>query len=186
MEVLKKLTIDSETTLIDRCINGESLAQVRLYQKYAPVMLNVAYRILNNREDAKDVLQDAFVKAFSNLGQLKNKSGFYSWLKKIVVHTAVNFAKRKGLLKVELTAAIETQYTIQDTEPVSFDINIVRKALMMLPTGYRTVLTLYLIEGYDHEEIAQILDISKSTSLTQYARGKAKLKVFIHKSMLGV
>ena len=126
-------------------------------------------------------MQESFIKAFRSLGQLKNKSGFYSWLKKIVVNTAVNFAKRKGLLKVELTAAIEIQDTIQDKEPDSFDINIVRKALLMLPTGYRTVLTLYLIEGYDHEEIAQILGISKSTSLTQYARGKAKLKVFIHK-----
>ena len=138
-------------------------------------MLNVSYRILKNEEDAKDVLQDSFLKAFRELPKLKNHQGFAAWMKRIVVNTTINQAKKKGLVLTEMEQFDAPAVEEIATPNQEFEIEKVRKALLQLPDGYRTVLTLYLIEGYDHEEISQILNISKSTSLTQYSRGKKRL-----------
>ena len=164
----------SEKEVIEQCLRGDSRAQHELYRRYADAMLNVAYRILKNEETAKDVLQDSFLKAFRELPKLKNRQGFAAWLKRIVINTTINQAKKKGLVLTEMEE-FESFAERQEEESPVFDIDKVRKALLQLPDGYRTVLTLYLIEGYDHEEISQILNISKSTSLTQYSRGKKRL-----------
>lgn len=167
----------SEIEIIDKCLAGDTRAQYQLYARYADAMLNVAYRILGNREDAKDVLQESFLKVFRELKTLKNKQGFAAWAKRIVVNTTINQAKKKGLKLVELTyQEPKWENDLGDSEQIDFKFNQVKKALMQLPNGYRTVLTLYLIDGFDHNEIAQILNISKSTSLTQYSRGKKRLK----------
>lgn len=166
-----------EVDIIEQCIAGNSKAQYELYRRYASAMLNVAYRILKNEEEAKDVLQDSFIKIFKELKNLKNKQGLAAWIKRIVVNTTINHAKKKGVKLVELNYQEPKSEEKSDAfENMDLEINRIKSALMQLPDGYRTVLTLYLIDGYDHEEISQILNISKSTSLTQYSRGKKRLK----------
>lgn len=179
---MKKDLLNKEVEIIRKCQNGDRKAQFVLYQQYAKAMLNVAYRILRNEEAAKDVLQLSFLKAFDRLGTLKNHHGFGGWLKKIVVRTAINQLKKKGLNWVPISDQLIHEYENTPTPAsIDFDLELAKSALMDLPTGYRTVLSLYLIEGYDHEEISSILGISKSTSLTQYARGKNKLRAIIKK-----
>jgi len=172
--------------IIEQCIAGDRDAQYRLYQMYADKMLNVAYRIVNNREDARDILQDAFIKAFKSLKGFKFNASFETWFKRIVINTALNFVQKKGINIVSDLDKVSTWYADSDTScedyvDSNYSIQIAKKALMELPMGYRTVLSLYLIEGYDHAEISEILNISKSTSLTQYKRGKEKLQAIIKK-----
>ncbi len=178
---LKKtaLATTSEEKLVQLCKVGDPAAQQQLYHRYANAMINVAYRILKNKEDAQEVLQDAFLKAFKKVNTLENTAGFAGWLKKIVIHTAINKAKKKGFSFVEMKEHFMDQPNdeIVSEQQINWNIQLVKKALMQLPNGYRTVLTLYLIEGYAHDEIATILNISKATSLTQYSRGKQKLKL---------
>jgi len=176
--ILEKSTfIEKEKSLIARCLAGERAAQFELYERHSRKMLNVAYRLLRNREDAKDVLQDAFVKAFSNLQSYRHQSGFEAWIKRIVINTAINQLKKKGLQIVDnpdLVANSRADYEQEDPQRLQVDIHLARKALMELPDGYRSVLSLYLLEGYDHQEISEIMGISKSTSLSQFSRGKKK------------
>lgn len=173
---MERTIVKNELEIIAECIAGNTQAQYQLYARYADAMLNVAYRILGNEEDAKDVLQDSFLKIFKELKNLKNRQGLAAWIKRIVVTTTINRAKKKGLKLVEFdNQEPEPESEVTDWEQIDIKINEVKKALMKLPNGYRTVLTLYLIDGYDHEEISQILNISKSGSLTQYSRGKRRL-----------
>lgn len=168
--------VTTELEIIAECIVGNTRAQYQLYARYADAMLNVAYRILGNEEDAKDVLQESFIKVFRELEKLKNRQGLAAWIKRIVVNTTINYAKKKGLNLVEFdNQEPDVGSFVQDSDQMDLKIIDIKKALMQLPNGYRTVLTLYLIDGYDHEEISQILNISKSGSLTQYSRGKRRL-----------
>jgi len=173
---LEHTIVKKESEIIAECIAGNTRAQYQLYARYADAMLNVAYRILGNEEDAKDVLQESFLKIFRELKNLKNRQGLAAWIKRIVVNTTINQAKKKGLKLVELNnQEPDSEIDPTDWEQIDLKINDVKNALMKLPNGYRTVLTLYLIDGYDHAEISQILNISKSGSLTQYSRGKRRL-----------
>lgn len=139
-------------------------------------MYNVGYRITGNEDDAADVLQEAFVSAFKNLSSYHGTATFGSWLKKIVVNKAINSIKKR---KAEILPEDEDWDIAQEEEPeVPDDLTIerVRKAIHQLPDGYRSVLTLYLLEGYDHQEIAEILGVSESTSKSQLNRAKNKLR----------
>ncbi|HUX59585.1 MAG TPA: RNA polymerase sigma factor [Bacteroidales bacterium] len=160
--------------LIEECRKGNSKAQFRLYNQYSKAMYNLAYRILNNREDAEDILQEAFVECFKNLGSFRFESTFGAWLKKILVNKCINQLKKK---KIDLTLC-ESLPTIENEEENenNYDTGKIFKGIEMLPDGYRIILTLYLLEGYDHSEISQILGISESTSKSQYSRAKEKLR----------
>ena len=142
-------------------------------------MFNLAYRILNNREDAEDILQEAFVECFRNLDAFRFESTFGAWLKRIVVNRCINHVKKK---KTELTFC-ETlpAIPVEDEDETVYDTKAIFKGIEMLPDGYRIILTLYLLEGYDHSEISQILGISESTSKSQYSRAKDKLKNILSK-----
>ncbi len=162
--------------LIQRCRRGERKAQFKIYDLYVRSMLNIAYRIVNNEEDAKDIIQASFLKAFRQLDQFKQESTFGAWLKRIVINHSINHLKKR---KLQLFEDMEAQALapVQEEEVPANELTVeaVKEALSRLPDGYRTILSLYLIEGYDHQEIAQILDISASTSMSQYHRGKKKL-----------
>ncbi len=141
-------------------------------------MYNVGYRIVNNPEEAKDVLQEAFISAFNSLDTYRGEAAFGAWLKRIVVNKAINLVRRRRFERMpELT-----ELDVKEEEPVDelahfpFTVEKVRKAIEQLPDGYRVVLSLYLMEGYDHAEIAEILGISESTSKSQFNRSKKKLK----------
>ena len=160
--------------LIEECRKGNSKAQFRLYNQYSKAMYNLAYRILNNREDAEDILQEAFVECFRNLGSFRFESTFGAWLKKILVNKCINQLKKK---KIDLTFCETLPANIFEEEvEETYDTGKIIKCIEMLPDGYRIILTLYLLEGYDHSEISQILRISESTSKSQYSRAKEKLR----------
>ena len=139
-------------------------------------MYNICYRITNDPDDAKDVLQEAFLSAFNNLKAFKGESSFGAWLKRIVVNSSINHVKKNKILYTQIEGHdVGHEPTIPDQE-IILEIDRIKEALQQLPDGFRTVLSLYLFEGYDHREIAGILDISESTSKSQYNRAKKRLK----------
>ena len=166
--------------LIEDCRKGNRKAQFRLYEQYSKAMYNLAYRILNNREDAEDILQEAFVECFRNLDSFRFESTFGAWLKKIIVNKCLNHIKKK---RIDLTLCETLPTTIyEEEEEVIYETRKIFKSIELLPDGYRIILTLYLLEGYDHSEISQILGISESTSKSQYSRAKEKLKNILSKN----
>lgn len=154
-------------------------------------MYNVCLRIVNHDAEAEDVLQDAFIDAFGHIGSFRGQSTFGAWLKQIVVNRAINHlrGRRLDLVSLEqqfgeagMTEEGETtnRFDVAETETtddtdVTLEVERVRQAMTLLPEGYRVVLSLYLFEGYDHEEIGQVLNISEITSRSQYLRGKKRL-----------
>ncbi len=142
-------------------------------------MLNTCLRIVKQQEEAEDVLQEAFIDAFTKIDSFRMESSFGLWLKQIVVNKSINYLRSKKLDLVDIeenTHKIDTSTEVfVQEEDVEFKVESINKALYLLPDGYRTVLSMYLFEGYDHEEIASFLGISESTSRTQYMRAKNKL-----------
>jgi RNA polymerase sigma factor (sigma-70 family) len=174
------LNIYIHAPLIEECRKGNSKAQFRLYNQYSKAMYNLAYRILNNREDAEDMLQEAFIECFRNIESFRFESTFGAWLKKIVVNKCINQLKKK---KIDLTLYDTLPpIPVEEEEERSFDTGKIFKGIEMLPDGYRIILTLYLLEGYDHSEISQIMGITESTSKSQYSRAKEKLKNILSKN----
>jgi len=144
-------------------------------------MFNTALRITGERTDAEDVLQDAFVSAFQNLNSYREDATFGAWLKRIVVNKALNHVqkvKRDLMLVEEAEKEVNEIDWIEESEP-NYSVESIKRALNDLPTGFRTVLSLYLFEGYDHKEISEILGITESTSKSQYKRAKDKLKLIL-------
>ncbi|MGB8190751.1 MAG: RNA polymerase sigma factor [Chitinophagaceae bacterium] len=164
--------------LVERCKQGDARSYETLYQQYAKAMYNTSLRIVNNAGDAEDVLQEAFMDAFRFLNDFNYKSTFGAWLKRIVINKSINVLRKRrlDLVDIDTTAAPDLpNEEVLDEENIQLKVGEVKKAVTLLPNGYRTVLTLYLFEGYDHEEIAEILRISESTVRTQYHRAKHKL-----------
>src|SRR5512133_2735246 len=140
-------------------------------------MFNVAYRIVNNREEAEDVLQEAFTDCFRNIGKFRSESTFGSWLKAIVINKCINrIRKREADLVYTDDYKVFERPEEEPPTPLWPDTATVARAVEKLPDGYRIVLSLYLLEGYDHAEISGIMNISESTSKTQYLRAKDKLR----------
>jgi len=166
--------------LIEECRKGNNKAQYRLYNQYSKAMFNLAYRILNNREDAEDILQETFVDCFRYIDSFRFESTFGAWLKKILVNKCINHLKKK---KIDLTLCDTLPVVVYEEEAdVTYDTGKIFKGIEMLPDGYRIILTLYLLEGYDHSEISQILGITESTSKSQYSRAKEKLRNILSKN----
>ena len=163
--------------LIARCKAGDRDAHYRLYKMYSRSMFNVSYRITGTQEDAEDAVQEAFISAFRSLGSYRAEATFGAWLKRIVVNKSINALKKR---KHELMPDNEGWDMPEAQAPEEYKdeltIERVKKAIEELPDGYRSVLSLYLLEGYDHEEIAGIMGISESTSKSQLNRAKGKLR----------
>jgi RNA polymerase sigma factor (sigma-70 family) len=173
---------DMHHELIERGIDGDRQALCELYKLYSRAMFNIAMRILNSREDAEEALQDAFTEAFLKLQTFRHESTFGSWLKRIVINRSINLAKKKKMIQVgteELNNFPESTYEDQDSEDIQYEVGRIVNAMELLPHGFRIVFSLYMIEGYDHEEIAGILNIAESTSKSQLHRAKAKIKEII-------
>lgn len=174
---------DRHTELVKRCQQGERRAQYDLYQQYVKAMYNVCLRIVNHEAEAEDVLQEAFIDAFTHINSFRGQSTFGAWLKQIVVNRAINHLRSRRLELVDLESnrlGEDDGLDYADSEPydeegVHLEVERVRRAMQLLPEGYRVVLSLYLFEGYDHEEIGNVLNISETTSRTQYLRGKKRL-----------
>lgn len=163
--------------LVEKSKLGDRKTQYKLYSLYVNAMFNVSIRMVKSKEDAEDILQDSFVEAFKNLNNFRYESTFGSWLKRIVINKSINHLKLK---RVPLVAMDDYDNWIpeQKEEEVNeehLDVSSIKAAIKLLPEGYQTIINLYLIEGYDHVEIGEILGISTSTSKSQYHRAKKKL-----------
>jgi RNA polymerase sigma factor (sigma-70 family) len=184
-----QIYIDKHTELVERCKIGESKAQYDLYKHYSKAMFNVSMRILNHVGEAEDVLQEAFIDAFNKVVDFRGQSTFGVWLKQIVVNKALNQLRSRKMQLVdidEMSFGAENDIAeteTNDDEGVQFEVERVRRAMEQLPAGFRVVLSLYLFEGYDHEEIGQVLDIAETTSRTQYMRAKKRLIEIYNRQM---
>lgn len=172
-------------TVIEECRRGSRKAQFRLYGLYSKAMYNVAYRIVGSREEAEDMLQEAFADCFRNIGNYRAESTFGAWLKTIVINKCINRLRKReaDLVFIDDYTPLEKADEETPSEPWP-DPAVIARTVEKLPDGYRVVFSLYMLEGYDHTEISQILNISESTSKTQYLRAKEKLKkilLAIHK-----
>ena len=179
MELTASIQIDE---LVERCRQGDRKSYSELYQKYAKAMYNTSLRIVNHTADAEDVLQESFCDAFAAIDSFGYKSTFGAWLKRIVINKSINaLRKRKmDIIDIEKTTALHMpEEDSYDEDALKFKVEEIKKAVKELPNGYRTVLSLHLFEGYDQEEIAEILQISHATVRTQYMRAKQKLLLLI-------
>lgn len=161
--------------IIEQCRQGDAKAQFQLYKLYYKGMYSVARRIINDDMEAEDVMQEAFLKAFRKIGTYRGEVSFGSWLKKIVVNRSLDHLKKKKIIFEEVNER-NAQIADYQMESVEIDEKAIRKAIQDLPDNYRVVLSLFLLEGYDHEEISQILGISNSASRVQLLRAKNKLR----------
>ncbi|MGI4884708.1 MAG: RNA polymerase sigma factor [Janthinobacterium lividum] len=173
--------VDINAPLVERCRLHDRQAQAELYRRYAKAMFNAALRITGDYAEAEDVLQESFLSAFRELSSYKGDSSFGAWLKRIVVNKSINCLRQRRLALVPLgehhhDAPTETHYSADDEAETHYRADVLRRCIQELPDGYRVVLTLYLLEGYDHLEVAGILGISESTSKSQYSRARAKLR----------
>ena len=162
--------------LIERCKQGHRDAQFELYRLYSKAMYNTALRMVQNAHDAEDILQGIFVEVFTKLDTFRNESSIGAWIKRITVNKCINFLKSRRLTFQELTPVTDRSDE-PDHEPEGpYSIERINRAVAGLPDGYRMVFTLYAMEGYDHEEIGDILGITEATSKSQYSRAKSKLR----------
>lgn len=173
---------DINAPLVERCRLGDRRAQAEIYKRYSKAMFNASLRITGDFAEAEDVLQESFLSAFRELHSYKGDSSFGSWLKRIVINKSINCLRNRRLHLVPLAdqhdnAAIDydDHSSGLDPEDLSWRADVVRRCVQELPDGYRVVLSLYLLEGYDHAEIASILHITESTSKSQYSRARKKL-----------
>ncbi|MFT4033648.1 MAG: RNA polymerase sigma factor [Siphonobacter sp.] len=163
------------TALVEACRRGERSAQYELYRLYSKSMYNVCFRILNHTTEAEDVLQDAFIKFFQHIQEFRQESTVGAYLKQIVVNEALNRLRQRRVQFVDVEEGIEVAIE-PAIEPDEWEVSRVRAALMKLPDGFRAVLTLHLLEEYSHDEIAKMLNITPSTSRTQFMRARNKLR----------
>lgn len=161
---------------IEKAQRGNSKAMKVLYEQYSKAMFNICVRMSNSFEDAEDILQEAFTDAFLNINSYNFEASFGSWIKRIVINKCINALKKKKV-DIVLTDKDETNLVSDEVDygNINFQVEQVHNAIAKLPEGYKVVCSLYLLEGYDHKEIAQILNIAESTSKSQYMRAKKKL-----------
>ncbi len=168
----------TEKELIAACKKQDRKAQKILYDRYSPVMMGVCRRYVSNRHDAEDILVEAFFKILTNLKQFKGSGSFEGWIRRIVVNEALMFIRKKHNFNLSIEQdhlQIAGPLTVED-DLAAMDI---MELLKYLPTGYRTIFNLYVIEGYKHREIADMLGISINTSKSQLILAKKKLRSFL-------
>ncbi len=175
----------TEEQMLAGCLKNDASAQEVLYGRFSPRMLGVCYRFARNREDAEDMMQEGFIKVFSQIRQFRGQGALEGWIRRIIVHTCINILKKnkKFCDTVDLFHA-STLHLKGDNIPSLIQAKQIVECIRLLPLGYRTVLNLYAIEGYSHREIASILDIEESTSRSQYTRAKAMLEDILLKNQM--
>ena len=168
---------ERQRQLIERCKQGDAKAQAALHRNYLKAMQRIAFRITGDWMEAEDVIQEAFMRAFSHLHSFKAEATFGAWLKRIVINTAINHLKRR---KAEWVPLDPDKFDVAEEEPrpaaSPWNLAQIERAIQQLPDGYRQVFELYEKEGYDHKEIGYILNISEATSKSQFSRAKRRLR----------
>ena len=179
---VKNMTDDE---LVKGCLNNNQKAQKELFVKYSSVMFGVCMRYTSSKDDAEDVLQDAFIKVFNKLDKYSNKGSFEGWIRRIVVNTALDFIRKNK--KMQLNSSIDdVGYGLKKDQFVVEELTAreLMKIIQNIPTGYRTIFNMYAIEGFSHKEIARELGISESTSKSQLSRARSSIKELLVENKL--
>ena len=167
---------DTHHQLIAQCKKGQQKAQMQLYKLYYRAMFNSSLRLVKSKADAEDIMQDSFLDAFNKIMQYKEEGSFGGWLKKIVINNSLDFiSKQKKQFSINENMEIVETYEHHEIPDIDIKLKDIRTALENIKAEYRIIISLYLFEGYDHEEICDILDISYNLSRTRYSRAKKKL-----------
>ncbi|WP_236974065.1 RNA polymerase sigma factor [Membranihabitans maritimus] len=177
--------LNDEKVLVERCVQQDRKAQKRLYKRYARKMYNVAYRILRDDESAQDALQEGFLVVLRDISSFRGDSSLSTWIHRIIVYKSINILKREknvSFEKVESEFSEPFEFTVDEYK---ISIDQIKEAIASLSDGYRTIINLYLIEGYDHTEISEILGVSESTSRSQYHRGRKALQQLLKNKFYG-
>ena len=173
---MNTLTID----IVEKCKQNDRKAQLKLYNQYCDGMFTVAMRFVKGTMEAEDIVQEAFIKAFAKLHQYKAEVTFGAWLKRIVINKSIDLLKSRKQQMLELDEVhlkvIDNNYEDEWLVDDAITLDEVKQAIQKLPDKYQYVVMLFLIEGYDHQEIAEILNITEVASRTQLSRGKTKLR----------
>lgn len=163
--------------LVERCKANDRKAQLKLYKQYCDGMFHVAMGFLKNSDDAEDIVQESFIKAFQKIEQYRGEVTFGAWLKKIVINRSLDFLKTKKERHVELNEGYMKVVEDEDwSVPNETTVIEVKSKMEELPEKYKHVVRLFLVEGYDHSEISQILNLTESACRTRLLRGKGFLK----------
>ena len=168
--------LDFQRELVERCIKGERTAQYNLYRMYSKGMFNICLRMLNNTMEAEDTLQESFIDVYKKLHTFKYESTPGAWIKRIVVNNCINKLRKRKLHVEDIDEGRFVAEHEEESPDHSYEVNKIKKAMSYLPDGYRVIFSLYAMEGYDHQEIGQIMNISESTSKSQYSRAKKKIR----------
>lgn len=166
-----------EAKLIEECIKGSRKAQKELYDKYNALFFSLCLRYTHTREEAEDILITGFMEIFESLPNYKQEGSFEGWMKKILIYKAIDYfrANKKYQVNVDIEE-VETEGSIINTVVQDMDAKYILKQIQAMPDGYQQVFNLYAIEGYKHIEIAKMLNISESTSKSQYSKAKKWLQ----------
>jgi RNA polymerase sigma-70 factor (ECF subfamily) len=162
--------------IVELCKKGNRQAQFDLYRLYSKAMYNICLRMLRKEEDAEDLLQNSFCDVFTKLHTFRYQSSVGAWIKRIVVNNCINHLKKRRLKFEELDNKMYGLCEAIEEDKLKVNVEAINNAIMQLPDGYRVVFSLYIMEGYDHKEIAEILDVTEATSKSQYSRAKSKLR----------
>lgn len=162
--------------LIDKCRLNDKKAQFEIYKLYYKQMYNTSLRILKNKAEAEDIMQDSLLDAFRKLDAFKGDGNFGGWLRRIVVNNSLDaLKKRKETLTLEENKLEIVDEKDEYIENLEYQVDEIKKGMSLLPDEHRVIISLFLFEGYDHDEIAQILEISNNASRTRFSRAKGKL-----------
>jgi len=175
--ILDGAYINIHQELIESCKSGDRNAQFRIYKLYYKAMYNTSLRIVNDTAEAEDVMQESFLEAFRRIDTYSGEGSFGSWLKKIVINRSIDaIRKNRESISIE-EKSLDFPDIVEENreEELNYQVSEVKEAITTLPEDYRVVLSLFLLEGYDHEEISEILHISNNTSRTRFVRAKQKL-----------
>lgn len=172
----------NEETLVKECVSGSAKAQQQLFDAFAPKMLAVAMRYIRGKERAEDVLQDGFIKVFKNIHNFKLDGSLEGWVRRIMVNTALDQLRKDKKHQTDLELDdVSFELKQRNHTEAQLQADYLMTIVQALPDGYRTVFNLFAIEGYSHKEIAEMLDITESTSKSQYSRARSVLRETLEK-----
>lgn len=172
-----------ERDFIAACVARERWAQKQLYETHYGILLGVCQRYSNNQDDAMDILHEGFIKILNNIGKYQPGTSLVAWMRRIMVNTAIDFYRMQSRRRTE---DLETAYDVQSFEPDALSqlsAQEIIACIQQLSPAYRSVFNLYVVDGYSHREIADMLDITESTSRSNLVKARAKLKVMLAKTM---
>lgn len=168
----------SEEVLVKSCIEGNRAAQKKLFETYSRVMMGLCLRYSSSLEEAEDLTQDGWIKVFERIHSYRFEGSLEGWIKRIMINTALDHIRRNKIFMQPIDEKTEGEKNLHSEADVfsSLSTKDLLSIIQQLPTGYRTVFNLYAIEGFTHKEIGAMLNVSESTSKSQYIRAKASLQ----------